>query len=318
MLACALALAQSTTTTYTTDLSGHRVEAATSTSTDGIHTEISRSLNGREVPLQQTDERVISEGPAGKVTERITRKYDPNGQLQQTERIVTREQKRPDGSSSVQSTTYRSDVNGQMQEAERTTTESRTQGQTTTTDTTIERPTINGAFETTEKRSLASRTAGDTTEENETVYRRSGSGDFYPALRQETEVRKAGDRTTENTTYFEPDVTGQLALARRTMSTTTKRPDGSELTEVDLYARAADGVVQDPRAPQQINEQQIITREKGPGGEVVEKFSVRRPTIADPTHLGPLQEISETVCKGKCDAATAPAAPPPAPESSRP
>jgi len=314
ILGRALAAAQSTTTIYTTDLNGHRVEAASARSSDGVHTERSRSVNGREVPLEQIDEHVVSDSPDGKVTERIVRKYDPTGQLQATEKVLIREQKRPDGSSTVHSTTYRSDGNGRLQEAERSTTESRTQGSSTTAQTAIERPTINGSFETTEKRSAASRTSGDNTETNETVYRRSGNGDFYPALRQVKEQRKTGDKTAENTAFYEPDVTGQLALARRSVSTTTKSADGSELTQVDLYARSADGIVRDNQAPQQIKERQIISREKRPGGEVTETLSVSRPSIADPTRLGAVQKISETICKGKCD----PVTPPTGPGNSRP
>jgi hypothetical protein len=318
ILAGAVGLAQSTTTQYTTDINGHRVETSSSTSSDGLRTERSRSLNGRDVPLEQIEEHVVSESPDGKVTERIVRKYDPTGQPQATEKVILQEQKRADGSSTVQATTYRSDLNGHMQEAERSTTESRKQGDSTITETAISRPTINGSFETTEKRSVTTQTSGDLTQENETVYRRSGSGDFYPALREVKELRKAGEKTTENMAFYEPDMTGQLALARQTASTTTKNPDGSEVTEVNLYARAADGVVQDDRAPQQIKEQQIISREKGPGGEVIERLSVRRPTTADPKRLGALQEISETICKGKCDSATPPAQPPTGPGNSRP
>src|SRR5207245_8343326 len=113
-----------------------------------------------------------------------------------------------------------------------------------------------------------------------------------PALRQVKEQRKAGEKTTENTAFYEPDVTGQLALARRSVSAATKSADGSELTEVDLYARSADGIVRDNQAPQQIKERQIISREQGRGGEVTEKLSVSRPSIADPTRLGALQPIS--------------------------
>jgi hypothetical protein len=303
----ALAMAQSATSVATVDINGHLNETPVARSSNGDHTELSRSLNGREVPLEQTDEHVISESGDRKVTERIVRKYDPNGQLQGTERVLIQEQKRTDGSSTVQATTYRNDVNGHMQEAERSTTESRKQGDSAVTETVIARPTINGSFETTEKRSVTSQTSGDVTHQNETVYRRTGNGDFYPALRQVKEQRKAGDKITEDTAFYEPDPTGQLALARQTVSTTTKNPDGSQLTEVNLYAKGADGIVQDNRAPQQIKEQQIISREKGPGGAIVEKLSVRRPTLADPTHLGPVQKISETVCTGKCAADVKPA-----------
>jgi hypothetical protein len=70
---------------------------------------------------------------------------------------------------------------------------------------------------------------------------------------------------------------------------------------VNIYGRAIPGVVQDPGAPQQIQEQQIVSRQKNPDGSVTESLSVRRPSLGDPTQLGSVQKISETVCSGKCD-----------------
>ena len=314
----ALACGQSESTVYSTDINGHRVaESTTTTSDKGVRTELGQSINNGQVPLQQVEERVLSTGPDGTTTERITRKFDPNGQLQDTERTVIVEQKQPDGGSTVRSTTYRTDINGNQEEALRSTVDTHKQGDSTTTQTVIERPSINGSFETAEKRSAVSTTSGDVTQETETVYRPSQNGDLVEALRQAKEQRKSGDTVTANTAFYEPDVTGTLALARQVVSTTKKNPDGSERSEIDLYARAADGTVQENGAPQQIKEQQIISREKGPGGEVIETLSVRRPTLGDPTHLGLAEKLSETVCTGKCDPATPP--PPAAPAgNSRP
>ena len=52
---------------------------------------------------------------------------------------------------------------------------------------------------------------------------------------------------------------------------------------------------------QKIKEQQIIVRTPGADGSVTETMSVRRPTLADQSHLGPATQISQTVCTGKCD-----------------
>jgi hypothetical protein len=131
------------------------------------------------------------------------------------------------------------------------------------------------------------------------VYRRSDNGTFYQALRKVTDEHKTGDQTVVQAASYEPGATGSLQLASQSVSTTTKRPDGSDVTEVNLYARGADGRVQENGAAMQVKEQQIISREKTADG-VVETLSVRRPTIADPNKLGNLQKVSETVCKGKC------------------
>jgi hypothetical protein len=307
-LTAALAIAQSNTASYVTDLNGRAVQDSSRASSDGTHTELSGSINGQRVPLERTDVRVISESPSGKITETTTRKFDPNGQPASTEKVVTEEQKRGDGSSTSRSVTYKSDLNGREQEAERRTAESKTSGTSVNTEIAIERPTINGSFETTEKRSVVRQAAGDNAQQTESVFRRDDRGGFYEALRQVTDERKSGNKTTANTAFYEPGVTGQLEVRRQTVSTTTKHPDGSEDSQVDLYARAADGRVYDNNAPQQIKERQLIEKRKGPDGQIVETLSVRRPSLADPNRLGDLQKISETVCTGKCE-------PPPAPAS---
>lgn len=299
LLAGSLAIAQSTTETYITDVNGHRVKALSITSNSG-RTERTQSINGREVPLEQTEERVVREDANGKITEKIVRKFDQTGRLASTDRVVTEEQTHPGGSSTMRATTFRSDLNGQMAQVERKIVESRTRGATTQADIVVERPTLNGSFEAVEKRSVTAEVTDAAKHETETVYRRAPGGEFREMLRQVSEVKKAGDQIIENTAYFEPGVTGKLQLARQSTSTTTKRPDGSEIAEINLYARAADGRVQDNEAPQQVKEQQIIERQKGPGGAVIETVSVRRPSISDPNRLGDLKKISETVCKGKC------------------
>lgn len=299
LLTGSLALAQSTTNSYVTDLNGHRAETSSFTLAKGVRTERSQSINGRQVPLEQIDERVLRDDANGKVTEKIIRKYDPDGRLASTDRIVAEEQKRADGFTR-HATTYRSDVNGQMKEAERATTESTTQGATTRAETVIERPAINGPFEAVEKRGVVTERVGDGAHVNETVYRRAMSGDFYERSRQVSDVKKAGGQVIETAAFYEPGITGQIQLKSQTVTTTSKRSDGSELVEVNLYARAVDGRVQDNQAPQEIKEQQLIERRARPDGTVIETLSLRRPSVSDPRRLGELRKISETVCTGNC------------------
>jgi hypothetical protein len=300
--AALLSAAQSSTTTYTTDINGRRAGAGPFSSTDGTRTERTQSINGQSVPLEQVEERVLRSDASGKVTERIVRRYDATGRISSTERVLAEEQKLPDGGSTLRETTFRGDINGTMREAERRLSETRVSGSTATTNTSIDRPSINGSFETAEKRTAVANTAGDRTETNETVLRRGETGRFYEARRETKVVTKTGDQTTENTAVYEPSVTGQLELASQARKSSVKRPDGSEATQVDLYSRAADGRVQEAGAKQQIKEQQLIVKQRAPDGSVVETLSVRRPSVADPTRLGNPQQISETVCRGKCDA----------------
>jgi hypothetical protein len=304
-LAGSLAMGQTATNTYTTDINGNRVTAATVVGSDqgNTHqvTEVTQSINGRSIPLQQTATRVVSKDANGSVIETIVRKYDPNGQLTSTERVVTATQVRPNGSS-VHATTYRSDINGSMQEAERLTTDSETQGAVTTTQTVKERPSLSGSFTAVEKRMLVSEAGKDTTHEDETVYRRpDSSSDFAAAVREIKDVTHAGNVTTEKTAHYEPVATAsEMRLIQQSQATTTRNPDGSESSQVNLYGSSWTGNVGDNQTALPLREQDIIERQKGPGGSIVETLSVRRPTPADPNRLGALTRISETVCKGNC------------------
>jgi hypothetical protein len=299
-LLSAAALAQSTTNSYSTDINGHREESSTVQSSDHTHTEVTQSVNGSSVPLQQVEERVLQQTPTSKVTERIVKKFSPTGGLASTERIVTEEQKTA-GGSTVHQTTFQSDLNGSMREAEQRNTETHGTGPNTTSETTIARPTLNGGMQTVEKRSAVSSGTEAAQQSSETVYRLNPNGGMSEAVRQVTVSTKSKDKSTADISYYEIGATGSLELKQQSVSTTLKAPDGRETTEVNLYAPAVPGRVQENGAPQQLKEQQIIGRTKNADGSVSETLSVRRPSISDPTLLGGVQKISETRCTGKCD-----------------
>lgn len=295
----AVALAQSSTSTYITDINGHREDASTVDSSDHTHTDLWQSINGRQVPLQQVEERVISESGGTKVTERIVKKFSPGGDLASTERTVTEEQKTSQGST-VHETVFRSDVNGRMSEAERRTSQTLGSGANTTSEISIARPNLDGTMQTVEKRSLVSTGTDSDKKSTETVYRLGPNGGLVEAIQQVTASTKQGDRTTNSSSYYEPGMNGTMELKRQSVATTIKGP-GGDTTEVNLYARTVPGVVVENSGAQALTEQQVIERRKNPDGSVVETLSVRRPTINDPKQLGPAQRISETVCSGKCD-----------------
>lgn len=313
----AAAFAQQSSQTYIPDINGRRSEGANVSASRGAggieKTERLRSINGRTVPLEQVEERVIRDDASGKVVERTIRRFDPTGRPAQTERAVIEEQKRPDGSGTRRETVYRSDLNGRLEPAERSVTESRKQGSQTIHETLVERPGVAGSFRPAEKRSVVEDETSGGKRENSTVYRVSQNGDFYQALRQVREQRKSGDSTVENVANYEPDMNGSLQLASQEVKRSTKRDDGAEVTEIDLYSTAIPGrATSAGSGQQQLKEQQIVERK--PSGEgFVETVSVRRPTVADPRALGAPQKISETVCKGKCQ--DPPAATPPKPAS---
>jgi hypothetical protein len=236
------------------------------------------------------------------VTETLVKKYNATGDMSSTERRVTETETFPNGASNQSIHVYTSDINGVLKEMERREIQERVQGNSRTTETTVERPNLSGSFQTSEKRTAKSDTSGNRTDTTETVYRRSQNGDLYTALQQVKVVTRTNKNSvSEQIADYEPSVvTGSLQLARQTLSTTTTDAAGNETKEVNLYASAVDGRVQEPGAPQQIKEQQLITRHPAADGKVTETLTVRRPSLADPGRLGSPQVISETVCSGNC------------------
>jgi hypothetical protein len=304
-VACGLlSYAQSVTNSYTTDINGRRVEGPSVVATDGERTQITRSINGRQVPMEQTVERVISDGPSGRVVERVTKRFDPNGQNAATERVVIEQQKTGNGLHERQ-TVYYGDASGQMREIERRVTDTKTQGSVTNSQTDVARPGVDGSFQTVEKRSAVAETSGGdangVTRSDQTVYRRSGNGDFYPAVRDVSEVTKNGSQVTEKSAHYEPRSTSALTLIGQTVSSTATRADGSSVSQVELYGlNAGDGRVHDNETAPHLREVQTIERTVGAGGSVTEVVSAQRPTVSDPSRMGPSRVISETVCTGKC------------------
>src|SRR5437016_11014603 len=112
------------TGTWTIDTSGQRVEGHVYQSSDSPansqRMEMSRSINGRLVPVQSSEDRVLRKDSQGKSVERILRLYDQNGNPVPGKKILTEETKNADGSITIRSTTYDMDLSGNMQVSERT------------------------------------------------------------------------------------------------------------------------------------------------------------------------------------------------------
>ena len=297
----AFASAQSASTTYTKDLNGNRLEGKLiDTSAKGDRTERFQSINGRQVPVEQVTERVVSDDANGKVTERIVQKFDPTGRPAATERVVIQETKLPGGGSTVRETTYRNDVNGSQREAVRKTTETRISGSTTTANTVIDRPSTSGSFETVEKRSSVTEGPAENQHTTESVYSRNVSGGFQETVRTVKTASTANNTTKESSAIYEPGLNGQLQLDSQSESTSSKQADGSEVVQTNLFTKTVAGNVQDSSGAMRVKEQQVLQRRTNADGSVVETVSVRRPAVSDPNRLGDLLKVSETVCKGKC------------------
>ncbi len=256
-----------------------------------------QSINGRTVPMERIEEHILRNDASGKVTERIVQRYDPQGNPLPPSRQVIEEQKRPDGSFTVQSTTYSTDINGNAQITEKSVTDTQKNASGETSETVVQRPTVNG-LETVEKQSEVLTKQGKNYQADSTTYRRDGNGGFFAAVRQTTDHTVQGSEVSDNTAEYERGPNGELELHGQTVTKTVTRPDGLKDSVVDIYSRNVPGTVSDSGL--KLQEQQSIESTLGPNNTVVQTLSVRRPTVSDPGTLGPARQLSETVCKGDC------------------
>src|SRR5437867_2071158 len=104
---------------WSIDASGHRAEGSSYSVVESPagsqRVETLRSINGRMVPLQGSEDRVLRQDSQGKVVERTIRKYDANGTPGPPVKVRIEEKKNPDGSTTIQSSAYESDLNGNSQ-----------------------------------------------------------------------------------------------------------------------------------------------------------------------------------------------------------
>jgi len=294
---CAQPPAASQTNVYTYDPNGNRVLANQQSTAKGSAQQSVRNMNGRVAPLEQVEERVISEDSTGRVVEKLVRTYDGNGAALPPQRIRITERKEADGVKSIETQVYQGNINGGFSLTERTQALQRTAEGRVTIETQVARPTINGSLDTVEKKSSTITTAGEKVNSDTLVYRRDNNGSFYTAAREVKETDKKGGVTTENIANYISGERRELQLAAQTVSETTVRPDGSETRQVNVYGT---GLAGRPDTGQPtLREQQIIEKNKTANG-TVETLSVRRPAVDDPKNLGPAQKISEKVCTGPC------------------
>jgi hypothetical protein len=304
-LALSLTAQQSNESSATSvDINGNRVGdgpaiSQTKTASESQTLVTTQSINGRTVPLERVEEHVLRDDSSGKITERIVRRYDPQGNPLPPVRQTIEEQKQPDGSSTIQSTTYATDINGNAQITEKSVTATQKNGSNISSETVIERPTVNG-LETVEKQSEVVSKQGKNYQADSTTYRRDGNGGFFAAVRQTTEHTVQGAEVSENSAEYERGADGQLQLHGQTVKKTVTRPDGLQDSVVNVYSQNVPGTVGGNESGLKLQEQQVIESTPGPNNTVVQKLSVRRPTVSDPGTLGPARQLSETVCKGDC------------------
>ena len=284
------------------DINGRPVQGVGSIESKGSRSQITRDVNGRAVPVESVEERVVSESGGVRVVERMVRRYDQNGRPGPPERLRIEEQKQPDGTVKTLTTVSRGDINGSFQVAERSSTLTRATGDRTEITTAVERPTLNGAFELYERRDESVTKAGPKTVESATTFRKDPNGRLSEVAKKTREAVAANGVVNENIAEYEGASTGQMRLARQ--STARVDPTGSR--EVTVY-------LPDPQGKMTLFQQQSIQRKETPAG-VVETTVVRLADPNNPGRLGPARKAEETVCTGECGKAK----PLPVPEVHKP
>jgi len=259
-----------------------------------------QSVNGRMVPLERVEEKVLRDDASGRVVERIIHRYDPQGNPTAPVRETIEQQKRPDGSSTTTATTYRGDINGSMQLAQKSVTELTKSGAEERSETVVQKPTINGLLDTVEKQDKVKVTEPNGFREDATTYRPGGNGGFYAAVRTVTDHTQDGAEVKENTVEYEANPGGALQVHSQTVATTNTASDGSKDTVLNVYKANVPGNIDPTTAGLKLQEQQLVQSQKGANGTVTETLSIRRPTVSDPNTLGPARQISQTVCQGDC------------------
>lgn len=287
----------SQTDVYTYDANGSRVLATQQSAAKGTSQQSIRNMNGRVAPLEQVEEKIISEDANGRVIERLVRTFDGNGAAQPPQRIRITERKESDGVKSIETQVFNGNINGGFSLTERSQALEKTAGGRVTIETLIARPTINGSLDTVEKRASTIVTTGEKINADTLTYRRDTGGSYYTAAREVKETDKKDGVTVENTANYISGEQRQLVLAGQTVAETTRRPDGSETRQVNVYGTGLPGRPDTGQAT--LREQQIIEKNKTATG-VVETLSVRRPAVDNPKALGPAHKISEKVCTGPC------------------
>jgi hypothetical protein len=300
-LPATLAAFQSQTTTIIRDINGHPVDWTQSRSGDGRSVETVQTVNGRRAPLEQVQEKILKNEGGVRVIERLLTRYSQDGRPLPPEKTVIETTTRPDGSSTETTTVWRGDLNGQLRPAQRLVTESAKSGDTVNSQTTVERASINGGFDLAERRSARETTTKFSSERDEIIYTRDANGQFIPSNRTVIRSRTSGNQTETRIDEYEAVTTGSLKLARQSVARKVKDPAGFEREEIDVFGPAAPGRPIPDDGSLRLRERQVYTSRQSPDGSVVQVFAIQRPSLSSSKDLGPLQTISETVCKGKCN-----------------
>ncbi len=289
---------------YTYDVNGRRVEGAgwseVKTQTMQQSNRMMRNINGRLVPSESLQERVLVQTGTDRVVERTVQRYDYDGRPLPPETVRIEGHKNRDGSETIVTTAHRQDLNGRVELYERRTANTVKSASGEGTSTVVERPGLSGTLEVAERvRSVETRSQGRI-QRDVVTQRKDVNGRFNDAVREVSDQVKQPGLSTETRTVYEAGAGGALQPATQSVSRTRTNPDGSEVEETSVHTPWAAGKSAGGAPQMQLSEQWLIERKPGPGNVMVETSSVAKPTLDYPARLGAYQQISEVVCSGSC------------------
>ncbi len=257
-------------------------------------------LNGRKTvaPNQNPDrveERVVEDSGGRKVTERTIRRADG-----QPEKVRIEERKNADGSVTKETAVYRGDLNGRLNLAEKRFSELRKTATQLEETTVVQRGSLNGGLEVVERLERTGTIGPKVTQEEVKTFRKDPNGSFREAARQNIERREDNGKVTEQVAEYQAATAdGRLQLSGQKVSNAVKSPDGTVVTQVEVYGMAQPGRAS--RAGElKLREQQLIEQRPADGQTVVESFSVRRPDLEGKI-TGDFTKVSERTCQKACN-----------------
>lgn len=261
-----------------------------------------QNLNGRRVPYLTEQTQQISSSGSTKVSQKRTQRYDVAGRPSQQELVRIEERKLPNGAVQRTETHYAENLNGRMEAVERVVEVVQEKGAVTTTTRQVEKPSISGNFETITQEESIERKEGEAKATVETVKKASFGGRMEVVERQESTMTKQGSVAKTETKVFERQaVSGDIALASRSVGTLEERPDGSTVERVETYGNRLAGGARNVNAVgaelQEVLERRTTVQADG---TVRERVSVKGLSPANPAEMtAPV--VIETVTKPTAD-----------------
>jgi hypothetical protein len=287
----------------TYDVNGRRIEGAgwseLKTPTFQQSNRSMRNINGRVVPSESVQERVLFQSATERIVERTVQRYDYEGRPLPLEKLRIEGRKNRDGSESIVTTLSLQDLQGRTEVRERRSTNVVKSANGESSSTVVERL-VAGGFEVVERvRAVESRGEGRLHRDT-VVQRKDLNGRFQDSTREIIDRVKQPGVTTETKTAYEVIGGGSLQPAMQTVNRTRALGNNAEVEEIAIHTPWAAGKTAGGAPQLQLSEQWLVERKPGPGNTVVESSSVAKPTLDTPTRMSAYQKISETVCSGVC------------------